>query len=115
MVLDNDNGHNDKNQTGQKQENSIFDKEKNLVEDVDTIQDPYPAKDATDNDDMIDGEVENPDENKEYEDKDHPHETNPPRAVVDVDYQGVSGDDSTNAYEQQNPLQSTIPSSDSDR
>lgn len=113
-MVDNDNGQNDKDQNDQRQEN-IFDKDKTLVEDVDTIQEPYPAKDSKNNDDMIDGEVENPDENKEYEDKDHPHESEPPRAVVNVDYKGVSGNDRTNAYEQQNPLQSNIPSSDRDR
>ena len=110
-MVDNDNGLNiGKNQYDQRQQN-IFDD--SVVEDVESIQEPYPHNEITDEDNS--GEVENPDEHREYDDKDHPHEYNPPRAVVDVDYNGASGEDGTNSFEQQNPLQSTISSSDRDR
>lgn len=113
-MVDNDNGQNiDFNRYDQRRQQNTFDE--SIVEDVEPVQEPYPANDMTEDIEFNGGEVENPDENKEYDDKDHPHEYNPPRAVVNVDYNGVSGDDRTNAYDQQNPLQSNLPSSDNDR
>jgi hypothetical protein len=98
----------DKSRYDQRRQQNNFDE--SIVENVELIQDPYPDNDLTESE----GEVEDPDENKEYDDKEHPHEYNPPRAVVDVDCNDDSGGDRTNAFEQQNPLQSNLPSSDRD-
>jgi hypothetical protein len=110
-MVDNDSGRNiDKDQYGQKQNNSIFDDD--LVEDVNSIQEPYPTNEIVD-EESSDDEVENPDEKvHEYDDTDHPHEYRTPSAVID-DYQG-SGASSGNSFEQQNPLQSTYPATDRD-
>ncbi|HEX3008625.1 MAG TPA: hypothetical protein VHO90_13525 [Bacteroidales bacterium] len=105
----------DNDQFGRRIQPDVFEDE-DVVEDVESIQEPYPANEETDEyDDTIeDADVENPDEHHEYDDKDHPHEYKPPSAVIN-DYKGASGSDRTNAFEQQNPLQSNYPASDSDR
>lgn len=111
-MVDNDSGRNfDKDQYGRKQNKSIFDDD--LVEDVDSVQEPYPANDIVD-DEFSDAEVENPDENvHEYDDTDHPHEYKPPSAAVVNSYKG-SGAATSSPFEQQNPLQSSYPASDRD-
>jgi hypothetical protein len=112
-MVDKDYGRNiDKDQYGRSQQHSVFDDD--VIEDVDSVQEPYPVNDITDEEEQ-NQEVENPDEKvREYEDNDHPHEYHSPRAVID-DYKGSSESDRTNAFEQQNPLQSTIPTSDRDK
>lgn len=97
----------DKDQYDPRKQNDLFEDE-DVEEDVDPIQEPY-AYNEKQNKDITDAEVENPDEHHEYDDKDHPHQTQPP--VANVDYSG----NRTNTFEQQNPLQSTFPSSDRDR
>lgn len=113
-MVDRDNGRNiDDAQYGRKQQHSVFDDD--VIEDVDSVQDPYPVNDRLDDEDNENKEVENPDENvHEYEDNDHPHEYRPPSAVID-DYKGSGRTGGANGFEQQNPLQSTIPASDSDK
>ncbi len=105
------------NQYDQNRQGNIFD-DKDIVEDIDSVQDPYPANNITGKDEILDdtsdGEIDNDDNIHEYEDTDHPHEYQQPSAVLD-DLSGVSGGADTNPYEQQNPLQSTYPSSERDR
>jgi hypothetical protein len=113
-MVDNNYGQNiDKDQFDRRQQHSVFDDD--VTEDIDSVQEPYPVNDKVEDQDIENKEVENPDENvHEYEDNDHPHEYTPPSAVID-NYKGSGGTDRTNAFEQQNPLQSTIPASDRDR
>ena len=94
-------------------EDNMFDDD--VMEDVESVQEPYPSNEINENDDRKGEEVENPDENvHEYEDNDHPHEYKPPSANI-ADYNGVSENDRTNLFEQQNPLQSNISPSERDR
>lgn len=103
----------DKDQYDRSQQHSVFDDD--VIEDVDSVQEPYPVNDMAENEELENKEVEKPDENvHEYEDNDHPHEYRPPSAVIN-DYKGSAGVDRSNPFEQQNPLQSTIPASDRDR
>lgn len=97
----------------QKYDNSIFEDD-NVDDDIDSLQKPYPSDDDLDEDDITDADIdEDTDDLHEYEDNDHPHQYTPPSAGLDNKV--ASANDRTNAFEQQNPLQSTYPSSDSDR